>query len=96
MTITQAHICGLRCTSSISKSSEWSRPGIAGGDHGLRQSMLLSSWPRDGMHLRLGILLGLLCITGCISIIPHASSRYYLRTVLVITPLLGALATLAA
>ena len=60
---------------------------------------LLSIWlPRWACIWALGILLGLLAIYWLhLDHSVHASSRYYLRTALVIvTPLLGALATLAA
>ena len=61
--------------------------------------MLLSIWiPRRACILALGILLGLLSIYWLhLDHSVHASSRYYLRTALVVvTPLLGALAALAA
>ena len=61
--------------------------------------MLLSIWlPRWAWVCALGILLGLLSIYWLhFDHSVHASSRYYLRTALVIaTPLLGALASLAA
>jgi hypothetical protein len=61
--------------------------------------MLLSIWlPRLACICALGILIGLLSIYWLhFDHLVHASSRYYLRTVLVIaTPLLGTLASLAA
>ena len=61
--------------------------------------MLLSIWiPRRACIWALGILLGLLSIYWLhLDHSVHASSRYYLRTALVVvTPLLGALAALAA
>ena len=61
--------------------------------------MLLSIWlPRWACICALGIVLGLLSIYWLhFDHSVHASSRYYLRTVLVIaTPLLGMLAALAA
>ena len=61
--------------------------------------MLLSIWfPRWACICALGILLGLLSIYWLhFDHSVHASSRYYLRTALVIaTPLLGTLAALAA
>lgn len=61
--------------------------------------MLLSIWlPRRACVSALGILLGLLCIYWLhFDHTVHASSRYYLRTALVIaTPLLGALAAITA
>ena len=61
--------------------------------------MLMSIWlPRWACIWALGILLGLLSIYWLhLDHSVHASSRYYLRTALVIvTPLLGALAALAA
>jgi hypothetical protein len=59
----------------------------------------LSIWlPRGACIVALGLLLGLLSIYWlCFDHSIHASSRYYLRTVLVIaTPLLGALAAITA
>jgi hypothetical protein len=61
--------------------------------------MLLSIWiPRRACIWALGILLGLLSIYWLhLDHSVHASSRYYLRTALVVvTPLLGMLAALAA
>ena len=61
--------------------------------------VLLSIWiPRRACILALGILLGLLSIYWLhLDHSVHASSRYYLRTALVVvTPLVGALAALAA
>ena len=61
--------------------------------------MLMSIWlPRWACIWALGILLGLLSIYWLhLDHSVHASSRYYLRTALVVvTPLLGALAALAA
>ena len=61
--------------------------------------MLLSIWlPRWACICALGVVLGLLSIYWLhFDHSVHASSRYYLRTVLVIaTPLLGMLAALAA
>jgi len=61
--------------------------------------LLLSIWiPRRACILALGILLGLLSFYWLhLDHFVHASSRYYLRTALVVvTPLLGALAALAA
>ena len=61
--------------------------------------MLLSIWlPRGACIGALGILLGSLCIYWLyFDHSVHASSRYYLRTVLVIaTPLLGALGAISA
>jgi hypothetical protein len=61
--------------------------------------ILLSKWiPRRACIWALGILLGMLCIYWLhFDHSVHASSRYYLRTALVIaTPLLGALAAITA